>query len=385
MRHDAIYPGSFDPITNGHLDIIERILPLYDKLIIVVANKTDKNYMFSLKDRKLMVQNSLAELKINYDNVCIITAEEGYLVKYAKNNNIRTIIRGVRNNTDFEYEHNLAMINKDIEPSIETLFIQSSLNTMYISSELVKNHIKSANNWKEQVAKLVPANVLLNLKEKNNYNRAITYWNDLIIDINSPESHLNLTIDSVKSNQVLSEILKNYTENNRYYHNLNHIVTMLDDKKLGRYSIYNISLRLAIWFHDIILTNEKDSNKMAIKLMKRLRIPRYVRKSVSELILATVYDKPIKNLNYTQKIIRDVDFCILGKSKEEYEEYIQGVRAENASLSDEVFYEKRKEFLLNILNNQPIFKVDFIRNKYEEQARVNICNELKNITVKLPH
>ena len=129
----AIYPGSFDPITLGHLDIIKRSSVLFDEIVILVLYNSQKNALFSIDERVSMVK----ELTKNFSNI-VVLSYEGLLIDFAKEENVNIIIRGMRAGKDFDYELQLAWINKEKYPDIETVFLTSSLRYAYLSSTVVK-------------------------------------------------------------------------------------------------------------------------------------------------------------------------------------------------------------------------------------------------------
>ena len=129
----AIYPGSFDPVTNGHMDIIQRASTMFDKLIVVVLINPLKNYSFSIPERvKLLSQVTQGIRNIEIDSY------DGLLADYFTQHNVDVIVKGLRATSDFEYEFQMAHTNKDLNPRAETVFIPASLNTTFISSSMVK-------------------------------------------------------------------------------------------------------------------------------------------------------------------------------------------------------------------------------------------------------
>ena len=133
MSKIAVYPGSFDPITMGHVDIINRIAPFYDEVIVLVAQSSQKQSMFTLAERKALIEKSLAHLK----NVKV-DIFDGLTVDYMKRVNAQIIVRGLRAVVDFEYEMTMAQINKKIAPDIETMLVFASPEYYFISSRGVK-------------------------------------------------------------------------------------------------------------------------------------------------------------------------------------------------------------------------------------------------------
>ena len=133
----AIYPGSFDPITNGHLDIIERASKLCDKVIVAVLKNTNKNPMFTLEERVALIEEVVAPL-----NNVTVECFSGLLVDYAKQHNANVIIKGLRAVSDFEYEFQMALMNRKLSPDVETIFLMTSSKNSYLSSSIVKEVAK---------------------------------------------------------------------------------------------------------------------------------------------------------------------------------------------------------------------------------------------------
>jgi pantetheine-phosphate adenylyltransferase len=153
----AIYPGSFDPITLGHVDIIERISKMFDQVVVVVSESSQKAYLFSAKERKHLVEKALAHLgNIEVD------IHEGLTVDYMKKKKARVIVRGLRAVVDFEYEMTMANINKKLDPGLETLLVFASPEYYYVSSRGVKEVAR----YKGSLDGLVPDVVKAPLSKK---------------------------------------------------------------------------------------------------------------------------------------------------------------------------------------------------------------------------
>ena len=133
----AVYPGSFDPLTNGHLNIIKRASRLYDKVIVGVLDNSSKNPIFTAEERKEMIDMAVKDIK----NVSCY-AFSGLLVDFAKQNNATVIIKGLRTVADFEYEFQIALLNKALNPEYETVFMMTDSKYSYISSSVVKEVAK---------------------------------------------------------------------------------------------------------------------------------------------------------------------------------------------------------------------------------------------------
>ena len=153
----AIYPGSFDPITNGHLNIINRASKLYDELIVLVAISPAKKPFFSIEEKVNMIKDSVKDLpnvKVDF--------YEGLVVDYASKNNVQVLVRGLRAVSDFEYEFQLAAANRFINKEIEMVFFMANSENNFISSSMIKEMALAG----QDVSSLVPPMVTKYLKEK---------------------------------------------------------------------------------------------------------------------------------------------------------------------------------------------------------------------------
>ena len=134
----AIYPGTFDPITYGHIDVIKKSLNVFDKLIVATTDNIDKNYHFSIEERLSIINNSLFnDLKLNKNKIKVV-AFDNLTIDLCKKHKAWTIIRGLRAVSDFEYEFQLAGMNKKLNSKIETMFLMSDIENQIISSKFVK-------------------------------------------------------------------------------------------------------------------------------------------------------------------------------------------------------------------------------------------------------
>ncbi len=134
----AIYPGTFDPITYGHIDVIKKSLNVFDKLIVATTDNFNKNYHFSIEDRLSIINNSLFnDLKLNKNKIKVISFDN-LTIDLCKKHKAWTIIRGLRAASDFEYEFQLAGMNKKLNSKIETMFLMSDIENQIISSKFVK-------------------------------------------------------------------------------------------------------------------------------------------------------------------------------------------------------------------------------------------------------
>ncbi|GAB4301620.1 MAG: pantetheine-phosphate adenylyltransferase [Desulfuromonadia bacterium] len=143
----AVYPGSFDPITNGHVDIIRRSLRIFDHVVVAVARNSGKTPLFSIEERVQLIREVLKD-----DPQASVDTFDGLLVDFVRSRNARVIIRGLRAISDFEYEFQSAQVNRGLNPSIETLFMMTSVPYVYLSSSVVKE----ISSLKGEIETLVP-------------------------------------------------------------------------------------------------------------------------------------------------------------------------------------------------------------------------------------
>lgn len=155
----AIYPGTFDPITQGHVDIAQRAASMFDKVIFAVAESESKNTLFSSKERLVLASNVLSEI----ENVEVLPFN-ALVTDFAKENDAAVIVRGIRAVSDFDYEFQMAGMNRQLAPEVETIFLAPEENLSSISSSLVRE----ISSFGGDVSKFVHSSVLVALKEKHN-------------------------------------------------------------------------------------------------------------------------------------------------------------------------------------------------------------------------
>src|SRR5690349_18542477 len=149
----AIYPGSFDPLTNGHLSLIQRGLQMFDRLIVAIAVNPKKTPLFTVDERRQLIREACNDERVEVDDF------QGLLVDYAKQRGVNVIVRGLRAVSDFEYEFQMANMNRKLAPQVETVFMMTGEDYFYISSQLVREVAALGGS----VEGLVPPNVLVKL------------------------------------------------------------------------------------------------------------------------------------------------------------------------------------------------------------------------------
>ncbi len=157
MARTAIYPGSFDPLTNGHLAIIQRGLKVFDRLVVAVANNPQKTPLFTVEERQGLILDA-----VGHDPRVEVDSFDGLMVDYARAKGVHTVLRGLRAVSDFEYEFQLANMNRNLLPDFESVFVMTGEDYFFVSARLVRE----VATFGGDVSAFVPGNVLAALKEK---------------------------------------------------------------------------------------------------------------------------------------------------------------------------------------------------------------------------
>ncbi len=157
----AIYPGSFDPVTNGHLDIIQRGCKLFDEMIVAISTNLEKTPLFSIEERREMITEATAQINIGSCRL-LVDDFQGLLMHYAVARDAHAILRGIRAISDYEYELQMALMNRRQEPRIETVFMMPAEAYSYVSSRLVKEVYQLGGT----IDGLVPASIEVRMKQK---------------------------------------------------------------------------------------------------------------------------------------------------------------------------------------------------------------------------
>ncbi|APT14934.1 pantetheine-phosphate adenylyltransferase [Lactobacillus jensenii] len=154
----AIFPGSFDPVTNGHLETIKQASKAFDKVFVVIMTNTSKKYLFSARERAELVEDALADLKLA--NVSVLTRPATLTVDVAKELQTNIIVRGLRNSEDFLYEQQISAMNKKLNPAIETIYFMTSSENSFVASSMIKEIAK----FNGDVSQFLPEKAALALK-----------------------------------------------------------------------------------------------------------------------------------------------------------------------------------------------------------------------------
>ena len=134
MKQKAIYPGTFDPFTHGHLDVLERALNIFEQVVVVIAENCQKHALFTVEERLIMTKQVMG----NYPGVSVEVLHKGLLADYARQVGARAIVRGVRQVKDFEYEFQMSLLNRQLYPEVTTVFLMPNVKYTYVASSIIK-------------------------------------------------------------------------------------------------------------------------------------------------------------------------------------------------------------------------------------------------------
>lgn len=373
MINTIAFAGSFDPMTNGHLWVIKEALKIVENVRVIVANNPSKNYMFSSKQRKEIIEKIVIDEQLQ--NVQIDIVKDDYVSSYLTMNNITHMIRGIRNSADFDQEKLIQRVNSEILGNVETIFIMPPSDLESVSSSFVKSLI-GPNDWPFYIKKFLPKASL----------------NAIFVNVLTNEFEFNI------DDPVIFNVIKAYQNDNRYYHNLEHIMMMLIqfkniasplDWEINKNLEYAILLHDAIYQHDITfdkivnLTNNlpNKDNEYPDEVLSSY-IAKYIRfigqgnaYDIEKFVLATMYNRKIDHK--AEYIMRYLDLSILGKKWVIYEDYMNNIRKEYNQYSDEEYKKGRISVLTDLIK---MFKDgDIFKYHYFDYSKTAIENMNKEI------
>ncbi|MBP3546506.1 MAG: pantetheine-phosphate adenylyltransferase [Alphaproteobacteria bacterium] len=388
----AIFCGSFDPVTEGHLDIIKRAARVYETLIVNVGNNSDKKALFPVEERVNLIKEAIKDLP-ERERILVIS-DGGMTVDIAMAYNANVLIRGIRPGTDdMAKEKNLLVMNQYLAKirgfKLETKFYHSDDVFMAsVSSTAVKKLFEL--HQYIAAARCVPANV-----------------HEAMCEIYLRKLWLTLFKNESEANCHWKDLAKAYR--GRPYHNLSHIAYMLNMLQIylsqnSKYTDFSNhkELVLAIFMHDYVYnTNHGDNSSIAkteVNDNGRMPLP-YSNERASAgiifdmrndlddsisvelargLVMATTHSGDRLNNDYA--LIADLDLSILGAfEKRVWKNYNAAIRKEYAAYPDEIFNQERKKVLEKFADSKQIFHTQFFYNQFEEQAHRNLNFELSNL------
>ena len=358
----AVYSGSFDIVTEGHLWMIKKGLALFDRLIVGIGTNPGKQTLFDFKTRKQLLESVCTGLS---DNLVIEDFGNLALVQFARDKQAQYILRGIRSVSDFDYERMLKNVNTDLDDSIETIFLMPPKNLSEVSSSMVKGMLK-IKGWEQIVKRYVPVAM------------QDTLIKCFSCDPIQVARHFIGHSASIKLEQC-------YSGKGRFYHTLKHLENCLNEFRAVESQIKNPDAALmAILFHDIVyeptartpLSNETASWELAKQLCQLNDVDHA---EIMNHILHTSHCYTgYKNAD--TDMVCDIDMAILGYPEQEFADYEAQIRAEYAFANDGQYRAGRVQFLQTLLQRAAIFKTPYFHDKYEETARSNIQRLIQQLS-----
>lgn len=344
MRNKGLYAGTFDPITNGHLWIIDEATEIFDHVVVAVADNPDKRgkTMFSAAERVKMVEESCFGMNgvevVTYAGECA----PPFTARFAKGIGATHLIRGIRNESDFGSEQVIRHINQDICPSVKTMFMIPPRHLSEVSSSMVKGLV-GFQGWRGVIERYVQYCVVKRFQARR-------------LDADEVMLRLGASYScAVAAKDFLNKVYQHKFENHRSYHDLRHIQECLallrrtvSDRHVSPEAFDEMAA--ALWFHDCIYdTVAKDNEVQSSNAFGGFAgdIQTDVVMSIKRMIELTQGHEFCGE--HKVNLVSDIDMAILGASKDRFDEYESCIRREYADIPDAVFYPARKQFLQKCL------------------------------------
>ncbi len=377
------FAGTFDPLTNGHLWVIEEGLKIANKVVVFVAQNINKKTMFSAEKRKEMIQKTLNEKKLQ-DKVDVVIVRNEYVAKRALEEGAEYLIRGIRSAGDFDYEQLIQKTNTDILKGAKTIFVMPPPSLDSVSSSFVKSFIGPV-GWHWNIKNFLPYSVYE--EWLNHY--VLQFFETEVVKMSTEMVQSQVQKDKV--NEFRNLLLTQYQGAKRNYHNLEHIAHCIQEFLWARENHYSDDvnyrqLALAILAHDIIYKDDElikqkinlsgsDERKSAQVIEHFFGKDFYY---ACQIIEATQHTSNLSfELDETMKLMRSIDLAILGQEEHIYEQYIQDIRAEYMEYNEYDYRMGRKKVLEKFAQAQLFEHPAFYH--YEQFAKDNIQKELNKM------
>lgn len=366
------FAGTFDPLTNGHLWVIEEGLNMADELVVMIAHNPAKKTLFNEHERKDMIEKSLQERNIAHKVKVELISNE-YVAQAAENYDCEYLIRGIRGAMEFDYEALIQKTNTDVLMGVKTIFVMPPRDLESVSSSYVKSLIGPI-GWHWQIKKFLPHAVY-----KAWINKYLSSYLDKYLIDNT------FVFDPTNKQKLMTIVEKSYNNPDRKYHSLDHILHCLQELEKVAFKVEKYEMEqlvLAVLFHDIVynspdktLSDEQHSSVFFEQFAKTINYQKT--KEIADMILTTAYLSNGKKVeNELEKILCSVDLAILAQPQFTYKWYQDMVRQEYDFVSDKDYIDGRTQALQTLLKKEQLYLHEFFFN-YEKRARKNMQNEIK--------
>lgn len=360
-----VFAGSFDPLTNGHLWVIQEGLEIAKKVAVFVAENASKKTMFTAEERKKMIEESCAFRGFgNRVEVTIVSNE--YVAKKAYQVGASHLIRGIRSAMDFDYEELIQKTNVDVLGGAKTVFVMPPRDLESVSSSFVKS-LMGPVGWHWHVKEFLPYPVYKKVVE------------DFITKV------AKSNIEHEKLDDFLKLVFANYSQENRHYHNLEHIAHCLQEmiwlQKNSDEQVNYDQLCAAILAHDIVYGAKKEVSDEVLSAELLIQTLGEKFKPAYKMVVSTQHFIDKKRYTKEEKIMRSIDLTILAQDKKIYKKYAKNVRKEYSYVEQSVYIEHRKKALEKLINDEKLFEYEKFSH-YEQLAKKNLKKELEELKEK---
>lgn len=368
--HKIAFAGTFDPVTEGHLWVVNEALALADEVIIFIAENAGKSPMFNVQKRTEIFNNALIE-KGWSDRCRVIPLRSAYVARAAKKYGADYLIRGIRSTVDFDYENQLQQANTDVLDGVKTIFVMPPRDLGSVSSSYIKGYVGPA-GWHWYVSEFLPRSAYTSLIDV----RLRFYWDTFVSKADGFSEY---------SSNTFENLIEKYNDTNRTYHNKEHLLHMLDEmyahpefEKLS--SNMQNDLVFSGFGHDIIQGGPNDVPDSIYWLEQYV----YVNENVKRLILKT--DHTTAPSSVDESILLSADLSILGQDEDRYDTYSCSVREEykrlHPHISKDDFNKGRRkvlDYFINLANTDKLFHDSHFSFLYNQQAIENMYRELHSL------
>lgn len=357
-----VFAGSFDPLANGHLWVIEQGLEMAQKVLVFVAHNNNKKTMFTALERKQMIEQVCVERNLQ-DKVEVHIIQNEYVAKKALQMGASHMIRGIRSSIDFDYEALLQKTNTDVLHGAKTVFVMPPRDLESVSSSFVKSLIGPV-GWHWQIKEFLPKAV---------YQK----WLEVFITQTAKEF-----INSSQVDKLISDVISNYSSPTRHYHNLDHVVHCLEEMiwLKNHWEKSNVDfeqLTVAILAHDIIYGAKQEQSDEQLSAQYVLDVLGSKFQKAYELVLATQHlAQNQKQYDDAEKVMRSLDLAILGQEWDIYKQYANNVRKEYSFVPDEQYKMGRTQALTTLLAHGNLYESNHFSH-YEKNAQNNLKQEIE--------
>lgn len=390
----AVYAGSFDPITNGHLWMVEQGAALFDELVVAIGVNPDKRYRFTLDQRLAMLRESTAR----FPNVRVASFENLFLVHYARQVGAAYILRGVRNEQDYGYERGMRYVNAEFSPDVTTVFLVPPRELVEVSSSFVKGLV-GPEGWQAIVARYVPEPVRKQMVEgvspatsqttseasPENGEREGNGQTAVPVALEERWAALWRRVGAIGDcRATLKDLTNLYDRSGRFYHTTAHLGHCLAEFDAVRHLCDRPdAVEAAIFYHDAVYEplakdNEERSARLAAETLRAHGVGETFCQAVAELILVTRHGGQTPATD-DGALLADLDLAILGRPAPEFDAYERAIRREYAEVPEAAFRSGRAAILRRMLARPHIYFTGAFHQKYEEAARANLKRSLERL------